>query len=381
MKALVIGLGRVGYEYSRTRGLEASHFGALCMSEKIDTVIGVDKNEVRLKDVEEWVNSAEFQTKKLPSTKHFAFYSDYVEAIKKEHPEITIVATPTPSHYEIMKDIVHPDGPDVICLEKPLGSSLDEANRIANRQAYVWGLTRDLKPHPKVCVHFDRRWHPTWRKVKELLDEGEIGKPLVAIGHHPGPLLRSGIHMLDLFNWYFGTPDKARALSAKVSWMTKKYAETDDDAYNAEIRYNINGPLWQTTAMLLGADLGDVNYQVFELQIYGERGSISVYDNGVLLSMRGVEERQSYGMLRALDMDWTWNVEGDWVNRKYHQTMPLLVEDLVQAVENPEHQLANSLEDGVRAQMLVSMIRQSGMTSGQWMSPESVDQQETVKSI
>jgi hypothetical protein len=77
-------------------------------------------------------------------------------------------------------------------------------------------------------------------------------------------------------------------------------------------------------------------------------------------------------------MDWVYDVEGEWVNRKLHQTMPTLVDDLVKAVEDPKHQLACSLEDGVQAQLLVSMIRQSNM---KWIPPDEVNPQEMVKSI
>ena len=367
MKAMVVGLGRVGFEYSQIRHLEDSHWGAYMMKPDIDTVIGVDLDDERLRKAEAWVNSASFQTSPFASPKRVIFEKDYVEAVEAHKPEIASVCVPTPGHYDVMKDLCHKDGPEVICLEKPVASSLEEANKIANRTAYIYGLT---EKKPRVAVNLSRRWHPTFRKVKEILGKGEIGKPLLAIGHHPGPLLRSGIHMLDLFNWYFGEVECGRSHTISDSWMTKKMPETDDVAISGEFIFK-NG----TRVLFLASELAEVDYQHFELEIFGEKGGITVLDNGVDLVMRDINtDFTNYGGLKGLRF--LYNPE-EYPLGLGAKPMVAMVDDLVQCVQNPKRQPLCNLEDGIQAQIMVHMLRQSKF---ELIHPDNVNSNEVIKS-
>jgi hypothetical protein len=56
MKAMVIGLGRVGFSYSTEsqRGFSTSHVGAYLFHPDIDTVIGVDTDKEKLEEAALW---------------------------------------------------------------------------------------------------------------------------------------------------------------------------------------------------------------------------------------------------------------------------------------------------------------------------------------
>lgn len=362
---MVIGLGRVGFSYSTERTFASSHVGAFLSNPKIQTLVVVDSDYRKCQSVLKYLdeNGSLIHSGQLVLTGQ-----DYVKAVQEFQPNIVSIATNTASHKEILIDLIHPKGPEVICVEKPLADSVDDAEQMCNRWAYIYGLTERKKP--RVAVNFSRRWHRNWQRVKEILDSGRIGKPLLAVGHHPGPLVRSGIHMLDLFNWYFGEVDKVCAGQPQPSWMTKKYPETDDFAYNANLTYK-NG----AAAYLSAAELSSTDYQLFELEIFGEKGAIRMFDNGGLFVEQELEKRKAYGGLDALSMNPMF--DNRYVD-EYPNYMASMVEDLVQAAQGSKNYPQCTLDDGLRAQYLVSMITQS---KGRWLTADDIDRKARVKSL
>jgi predicted dehydrogenase len=212
MKAMVVGLGRVGWRYSleKGRGFTASHLGAYYAQENIDTIIAVDKDEKRLSECARWINKVHQSPKKK-----VLFTSNVVDAIRRWAPEVASVCVPTPLHYHVMRELCQErGGPEVICLEKPVAPSLKDTETITNEVSQAGSKFGK----PKVAVNLTRRWDDAYQRVKRLIDQGRIGKPILAIGSHPGPLLRSGIHMLDLFNWYLGEPKGGSEMIETNDW-------------------------------------------------------------------------------------------------------------------------------------------------------------------
>jgi predicted dehydrogenase len=147
-------------------------------------------------------------------------YRDYHEAIKRNDVDCVIVATPNKFHapitIEAFKHKKH-----VFC-EKPLARNLEEAKAMvetANESGYFLKTGSNLR-------YFSNVW-----KAKELFDAGKIGEPLFIrgwIGHDilrwigykggelpkswfldpeligGGTFLDNGVHILDLFRWFFG---------------------------------------------------------------------------------------------------------------------------------------------------------------------------------
>ena len=92
------------------------------------------------------------------------YYTDHQKALKKEFLDAVAICTPPKSHYQIASDVLD-YGINVFC-EKPLATSLKDAARILRK-------AEDAK-----VVHqndYDRRFYPTFKKMKELLDAGFLG--------------------------------------------------------------------------------------------------------------------------------------------------------------------------------------------------------------
>ncbi len=157
-----------------------------------------------------------------------------------------IISTPPCSHIVAAQDVLN-DGRLPLLIEKPLATHLDEA-----QQLLEYADSRSLP----LLTGYSLRFHPGLRRLKQLLDDGAIGKPLHASIHcgsylpdwRPGTDYRRGYaakretgggvlldcsHEIDLANWLFGAP-------TAVSCMTQHSGALEidtEDAANLIVRY------------------------------------------------------------------------------------------------------------------------------------------------
>ena len=140
--------------------------------------------------------------------------------------EIVIIATYTDTHFAILRDcLLH--GKHVIC-EKPIATNLDDAREFVR-------LVKES--HCKVSVSHVLRYNRSYRKIKEMIDAGEIGElRMVRMNqsHHAGeeghpwdrfirlmqdcpPLIDCGVHYADVIQWFAESPIVAvSGFSSKV---------------------------------------------------------------------------------------------------------------------------------------------------------------------
>jgi len=123
-----------------------------------------------------------------------------------------IVALPHQLHYEVTMDFLRA-GVHVLC-EKPLAETAEQTSSMVQQAE---------RSHVSLCVNNTRRLFPSFKKVKELLTRGVIGKPIsfhmeeggeynwpTASGFYfnsensnHGVLMDRGAHVLDLVCWWF----------------------------------------------------------------------------------------------------------------------------------------------------------------------------------
>ncbi len=109
------------------------------------------------------LDKAQNAAKELGIPKAFGSY----EALLDD-PEIEAVYIPLPNHLHVPLSIqALKAGKHVLC-EKPIGLDTAEAE----------SLLRESKKHPqlKIMEAFMYRFHPQWRKAKELVQSGDIGE-------------------------------------------------------------------------------------------------------------------------------------------------------------------------------------------------------------
>ena len=94
------------------------------------------------------------------------FYDSY-EGLLND-PEIEAIYNPLPNHLHVPWAIKALEAGKHVLCEKPISITALEAEQLVSAQKQ--------HPHLKVMEAFMYRFHPQWKKVKEIMNNGEIGK-------------------------------------------------------------------------------------------------------------------------------------------------------------------------------------------------------------
>jgi len=269
IKVAVVGIGRIGWRYMLS-GEQASHVSSFLKCPRTELVAVADVDRVKLEDFK---------------IEHpdIAVYADYEKMLHEVKPEIVSVATPADTHCKVVRNVARFDGVKVIFCEKPLASTVEEAQRMIKtcKQFQV-----------KLAVNHTRRWDNAYRWIKRIIDGQDdtwkMGSLLTFAGRFSGDAIRDGVHMADLFNWY-------RQEKTKLSLL------------NIPIPYSV----------------------IFEVDLWGSEGIIRILDNGYDIQLWFLEESHRWsapkGSLRVLGNMVTLEETYD-----FSQAMLGAVDDLVE---------------------------------------------------
>ncbi|OMH31590.1 oxidoreductase [Tersicoccus sp. Bi-70] len=169
--------------------------------------------------------------------------------------DVVSVCTPHPTHEQlVLAAAAH--GVHVLC-EKPLAVDVPSAERMvaACREAGV-----------RLGAVFQRRWWPAAQRIREALDDGTLGTPILGrvevLLHRDtayytatpwrgtwatdggGVLMTQAIHYLDLLQWYLGDVDLVMA--AADTYRHGEHIEVEDTLV-ATLRFT-NGAMGQLVA-------------------------------------------------------------------------------------------------------------------------------------
>lgn len=139
-------------------------------------------------------------------------FTDYREMIDKGKLDAVVVSTPDDTHYEMVIAAINA-GLHVIC-EKPVALNADSAKQMVEK-ANAAGI--------KHMVYHTYRWFPNYRYVKQLIDDGYIGRMYHGTFRYVAGYGRSnkyqwrfdgnrangilgdlGSHFIDLARWFMG---------------------------------------------------------------------------------------------------------------------------------------------------------------------------------
>lgn len=203
------------------------------------------------------------------------WHADWRELIKDPEVEAVYVATPVRLHAEQAVAAIE-SGKHVLC-EKPLALNVAECERM-NAAAEANGVS--------LGVAYYRRFYPVVERVRELLESGEIGVPVIAQLNaferfdpgpdHPrrwlldkgqsggGPMFDFGCHRIEVLFNLFGDMKAVRGLATNVLFER----EVEDTA-SALLRFarGTQGVISVTHAAREPQDT---------LEIFGSEGSLSV---------------------------------------------------------------------------------------------------------
>ena len=219
-------------------------------------------------------------------------YSNLEQMIENEKLDAVIVCTPHPFHFE---PTVRASRLGVnVLVEKPLASSLQDCDAMikAARNANI-----------KLGTVSQRRFYPPCQRIRRAIDDGKIGKPVLATvymlgwrdkkyyesdpwrgtwdAEGGGVLVNQAPHQLDLLQWYMGPIDE---LFGCWGNLNHPYIEVEDTAV-AVIRFKNGG---------IGSILvsNSQNPALFgKVMIHGDNGaSVGVQTDGGAMFIAGVSD-------------------------------------------------------------------------------------------
>jgi predicted dehydrogenase len=181
------------------------------------------------------------------------WYGDWRELIADDEIDAVYIATPVYLHAEQTAAAAEA-GKSVLC-EKPMAMNPDECEQM---------IAVCDHEDVKLGVAYYRRFYPSIRRVKEIIESGEIGKPVIA--------------QINAFERFNPAPGEDRY------WLLEKSKSgggpmMDFGCHRLEILLNLFGPIERTTAVigraLLDREVEDTCVAIFEFGS-GAQASLAV---------------------------------------------------------------------------------------------------------
>jgi predicted dehydrogenase len=215
------------------------------------------------------------------------FFGTTKELISSGKVDAVLLANPHYQHttcgIEVLRSGLH------LLVEKPISVHKADAERLIA----AWEKSGMGKKRPVFAAMFNQRTDPRYRKIRRLIQDGELGKirrinwiitnwfrthayyasggwRATWAGEGGGVLLNQCPHQLDLFQWLFGMPDEVRAF---CSFGRYHDIEVEDDV-TAYMKFKDG-----TTAVFI-TSTGEAP-GTNRLEITGERGRLVAEPSGI----------------------------------------------------------------------------------------------------
>jgi len=304
-------------------------------------------------------------------------YTDYNEMIDNAGLDAIVISTPNNSHYPITMRALE-NGIHVLC-EKPIAMTYAQAQEMADL-AEEKGV--------KHLVPFTYRFMPTARYLKELIDDGYIGRPYhLNLRYYTGyardgsymwrfdkAIAGSGIigdlgsHFLYIAEWLYG---KIEAITCRLSYIVEREPtdpngnpyEVADDSCMLTLEF-ANGAMGMIHCTALAYE--DTPFgQTHHMEFHGSDGTLySFTDWDKIQQVKGA--RVGEGMIKELPIpDHIWgDARRDTVHNTYKdmfRSEDFMIRGFINGIVN-DTELIPNLHDGARIQRLISAAIQSHET-------------------
>ena len=295
----------------------------------------------------------------VPGAQVFAEGSELIQA---GACDAVLIATPHYQHPTLAAEAFEA-GLHVLC-EKPAG--------VYTLQVRDMMAAADKHPDRVFAMMFNQRTNCVYRKMKEMIDGGEIGEikrmnwivtdwyrtqyyydsgawRATWAGEGGGVLLNQCPHQLDLLQWLCGLPAKVHAFAHEGKWHDVE-VEDDVTAY-LEFPNGATGVFITTTGDAPGTN---------RLEVTGTKGTLICDYDGLIFKKLAMDEREWCATcnegFKKPDCE-TINVETDGLNEQHVGVMNAFAD----AIENGAPLVADGRE-GINGLMLSNAIHLSAWT-------------------
>ncbi|MFI3258057.1 MAG: Gfo/Idh/MocA family oxidoreductase, partial [Spirochaetales bacterium] len=265
----IIGVGQQGGFYTQLlTGIQVGPSGMPPMNEGFDHI-----------EVSAFCDIDEAKVAKLKELfPNIPVYSDYIEMLDSGNVDAIVTTVP---HY------LHPQM-GIEAFERNIHALLEKPAGVYTKQVQEMIDVAKSKPELTFGVFFNQRMNPLYRKLKEIIEKGEIGNIrrtnwLITTWYRPqayydmsawratwegeggGVLVNQAPHQIDLLQWLCGMPKKVYS-NVKYGYM-RNIAVEDEVTALFDYGNGATGVFVTCTHDLIGTD---------RLEILGDKGKIVV---------------------------------------------------------------------------------------------------------
>ncbi|MGB0588914.1 MAG: Gfo/Idh/MocA family protein [Myxococcota bacterium] len=259
-----------------------------------------------------------------------ALYTDADALLEGTPIDVAVIATPTHLRTPVVQSALDA-GVRTFVIEKPLASSLEEAEHLAQL----------LRAHDAtVSVNYLRRYAAGLIDARERLVRGDLGAPQVARVLYGKGLSNNGSHAIDLMRWWLGEPSQVTALGHVSD------GRDDDTTLHAHYTLRTNGGALPVT--LQGCDHRAIS--LFELDVLCAHGRLRLTDRGDQVRISTVTEDPAFPGYSALGAEIV-TLGG------VSDALAGLWDDLVAVLSGQRDAPRCTLEDGLAALRIVESTR------------------------
>lgn len=322
--AALVGCGKIGSDFADDplmRGDVFSHAEAYEVCPDTNLAAVVDADPARLDRCgDRWGVSSRF--------------GSVGEMMSAVSPDIVSVATPTPSHGDILAQILaSANPPRAILCEKPLASTLEEAEGVVMLARERGALL--------VVMHM-RRYATNMQNLRRFLRDGGIGELRGVTGWLTKGTVHNGTHWFDLLRFLVGDVELVHALDVLGE-------PGDDPTLDVALRLK-NGML----ATMRAAEVD--HFTICEMDIMGSKGRARIVDSSYRVEISKAEPSPRYsGYVELVDC------AADMGDRR--DVMLHAVEDVVRCLRTGADPQSSG-EDGLEALRIGLAAHESVRTGG-----------------
>ena len=167
--------------------------------------------------------------------------------LEREQPDILSICTTAKPRARILLDAVEigaARGLKAIWAEKPIAISLAEADEMvaACQRAGI-----------ALAIGCSRAWNPMYNRMRELIDEGELGDLLQVTGYGQAGVSHNGSHLLTTVNrlatgrvqWVFGHMESDEAAAGDIDLQGNGYLHYDNGVQGFVRMIACGGANWE----------------------------------------------------------------------------------------------------------------------------------------
>lgn len=291
------------------------------------------------------------------------YFEDYKEMYKSGEVDLVIIAVPHYLHPVMAIDAfnskIH------VLSEKPIGvytKNIEELNKTAEASGLTFGIM------------FQQRTHPAHIKIKQMIDDGVLGdlKRVVWIitnwyrsqayynsggwratwsGEGGGVLINQCPHNIDLWQWFFGLPERMRAFCYFGKYHDIE-VEDDVTAY-MEYKNGATGVLMTTTGEAPGTN---------RLEVSGDNGKL-VFENGKIIFYKNEMSEREFNRTTTQGFAQPKCEKIEIEYEKGHDEHKKITQNVVNNILNGEKLIAPGYE-GIKGLSLSNAMHLSAWTDG-----------------